>query len=70
MGALLHNCFGLVEGTVRPTVRPGMEQQMLYKGQKQSTAWNARQVLSHMAYCIANLHGLVGTLYKIRSQMT
>ena len=33
-GAPLSNCFGFVDGTVRPISRPGENQRLLYNGQK------------------------------------
>ena len=33
-GAPLSNCFGFVDGTVRPITRPGENQRLLYNGHK------------------------------------
>ena len=33
-GAALNNCFGFVDGTVRPICRPGEHQRMVYNGHK------------------------------------
>ena len=33
-GAALHNCFGFVDGTVRPVCRPGEHQKVIYNGHK------------------------------------
>lgn len=33
-GAALNNCFGFVDGTVRPICRPGEHQRMVYTGHK------------------------------------
>jgi len=33
-GAPLNNCFGFVDGTVRPITRPGENQRVLYNGHK------------------------------------
>ena len=35
-GAPLSNCFGFVDGTVRPIIRPGENQRLLYNGHKRS----------------------------------
>ena len=33
-GAALQNCFGFVDGTVRPIARPGEHQRLVYNGHK------------------------------------
>ena len=33
-GAALGNCFGFVDGTVRPISRPGVDQRLVYNGHK------------------------------------
>ena len=33
-GAPLENCFGFIDGTVRPICRPGVNQRILYNGHK------------------------------------
>ena len=33
-GAVLDNCFGFVDGTVRPICTPGENQRMVYNGHK------------------------------------
>ena len=33
-GSPLDNCFGFVDGTVRPITRPGEDQRVLYNGHK------------------------------------
>ena len=53
-GAPLQNCFGFIDGTVRPIARPGDSQRILYNGQFQSV------VLSNGL--IANMYGPVGKL--------
>ena len=53
-GAPLQNCFGFIDGTVRPIARPGDNQRILYNGQFQSV------VLSNGL--IANMYGPVGKL--------
>ena len=35
-GTALSNCWGFVDGTVRPVTRPGKDQQILYNGQKKA----------------------------------
>ena len=36
-GAPLQNCFGFIDGTVRPLCRPGEHQMILYNGHKRIT---------------------------------
>ena len=33
-GAALNNCFGFIDGTMRPICRPGHEQRLVYNGHK------------------------------------
>ena len=33
-GAALDNCWGFIDGTVRPVCRPGVNQRVLYNGHK------------------------------------
>ena len=39
-GAPLHNCWGFIDGTVRPVSRPGKNQRVLYNGHKRVRAIN------------------------------
>ena len=54
-GAALNNCFGFVDGTVRPICRPGENQRMLYNGHKRVHA------LKFQAVALPN--GLIGQLF-------
>ena len=38
-GAALNNCFGFIDGTVRPIARPGENQRVVYNGLKSSNHW-------------------------------
>ena len=35
-GASLNNCFGFIDGTVRPISRPGQHQRIVYSGHKRA----------------------------------
>ena len=54
-GTALNNCFGFVDGTVRPICRPGEHQRAVYNGQKRVHALKFQ--------CVALPSGLVGHLY-------
>lgn len=54
-GAALDNCWGFIDGTVRPVCRPGVNQRVLYNGHK--------RVHSIKFQAIALPNGLVGNLY-------
>ena len=54
-GAPLRNCFGFVDGTVRPICRPGEHQRIVYNGHKRVHA------LKYQA--IATPNGLIANLY-------
>lgn len=54
-GAPLRNCFGFVDGTVRPICRPGENQRLVYNGHKRIHA------LKYQA--IATPNGLIANLY-------
>ena len=54
-GAALNNCFGFVEGTVRPICRPGEHQRAVYNGHKRVHALKFQ--------CVALPNGLIGHLY-------
>lgn len=55
MGAPLDNCFGFIDGTVRPIARPGVTQRILYNGHKRIHS------LKYQAVAIPN--GLIAHLY-------
>ena len=54
-GAPLTNCFGFIDGTVRPITRPGENQRMVYNGHKRVHAIKFQS--------IALPNGLIGNLY-------
>jgi len=54
-GAALHNCFGFIDGTVRPICRPGTNQRMLYNGHKRVHALKFQ--------CVALPNGIIGNMY-------
>ena len=54
-GAPLPNCFGFVDGTVRPISRPGKNQRMVYNGHK--------RVHSLKFQSLALPNGLIGHMY-------
>ena len=54
-GAALQNCFGFIDGTVRPICRPGEQQRILYNGHKRLHS------LKFQAIALPN--GLIGNLY-------
>ena len=54
-GAPLENCFGFVDGTVRPISRPGANQRLVYNGHKRVHA------LKFLSVALPN--GLIGNIY-------
>lgn len=54
-GSALDNCFGFVDGTVRPICRPGEHQRTVYNGHKRVHALKFQ--------CVALPNGLIGHLY-------
>ena len=54
-GAPLNNCFGFIDGIVRPIARPGTNQRILYNGHKRVHS------LKFQAVAIPN--GLIAHLY-------
>ena len=54
-GAALDNCWGFIDGTVRPVCRPGVNQRVLYNGHK--------RVHSIKFQSVALPNGLVGHWY-------
>ncbi|RUA05602.1 MAG: hypothetical protein DSY43_04245 [Gammaproteobacteria bacterium] len=54
-GAALQNCFGFVDGTVRPICRPGEHQRIVYNGHKRVHALKFQ--------CVALPNGLIGQMY-------
>ena len=58
-GAALNNCFGFIDGTVRPIARPGENQRVVYNGHKRVHALKF-QSLALPNGMIANMFGPVG----------
>ena len=54
-GSALDNCFGFVDGTVRPICRPAEHQRAVYNGHKRVHALKFQ--------CVALPNGLIGHLY-------
>lgn len=57
-GAPLNNCWGFIDGTVRPVSRPGKHQRTLYNGHKRVHAIKFQSVVAPNGL-IANLYGPV-----------
>ena len=60
-GAPLPNCFGFIDGTVRPISRPGEHQRLLYNGHKSVHALKFQSIALPNGL-IGNLCGPVGKL--------
>ena len=58
-GAVVDNCFGFIDGTVRPISRPMPNQRVVYNGQKRVHALKL-QAVSLPNGLIANIYGPVG----------
>ena len=58
-GAALDNCWGFIDGTVRPISRPGEHQRTMYNGHKRIHAIKFQSVVTPDGM-IANLYGPVG----------
>lgn len=58
-GAALQNCFGFVDGTVRPIARPGEHQRLVYNGHKRVHSLKF-QSLALPNGLIANMYGPIG----------
>ena len=58
-GAPLDNCFGFIDGTVRPIARPGTNQRILYNGHKRVHSLKFQAVAIPNGL-IAHLYGPVG----------
>ena len=54
-GAPLENCFGFIDGTVRPIARPDQQQRIVYNGH--------RRVHSLKFQSVALPNGLIGNMY-------
>ena len=64
-GAALHNCFGFVDGTVRPVCRPGEHQRVIYNCHKRVHALKF-QCVALPDGVISSLYGPVGSVGKKR----
>ncbi|RUA06629.1 MAG: hypothetical protein DSY43_01655 [Gammaproteobacteria bacterium] len=58
-GAALDNCFGFIDGTVRPIARPDVHQRLVYNGHKRVHALKF-QSLALPNGIIGNMYGPVG----------
>ena len=58
-GAALDNCFGFIDGRVRPICRPGEHQRAIYNGHKRVHALKFQSVALPKGL-IGNLYGPVG----------
>ena len=63
-GAALNNCFGFIDGTVRPISRPGERQRVVYNGHKRVHALKF-QTLALPNGLIRNLYGPAGRFFLI-----
>ena len=73
-GTPLNNCFGFIDGTVRPIARPGTNQRILYNGHKRVHSLKFQAVAIPNGL-IAHLYGPVGknliySLVKIKNKNT
>ena len=60
-GSPLDNCFGFIDGTVRPIARPGENQRILYNGHKRVHAIKFQSLVLPNGL-IGNMYGPVGEL--------
>ena len=60
-GAALENCWGFVDGTVRPICRPGQHQRSVYNGHKRVHAIKFQSVVAPNGL-VANLYGPTGKI--------
>ena len=58
-GAALQNCFGFIDGTVRPIAKPGVNQRIVYNGHKRVHSLKFHSVVIPNGM-IAHLYGPVG----------
>ena len=63
-GAPLENCFGFIDGTVRPIACPGEHQRILYNGHIRVYALKFQSIALPNGM-IGNLYHPVGKLFKI-----
>ena len=65
-GAALENCFGFIDGTVRPISRPDANQRIVYNGQKRVHALKFQSVALPSGL-IGHLYGPVGRYMLLRA---
>ena len=63
-GGALENCWGFVDGTVRPICRPGEHQRMMYNGHKRVHAIKFQSVVAPNGL-VAHLYGPMVDFYVI-----
>ena len=63
-GAPLNNCFGFIDGTVRPISRPGQHQRIVYNSHKRVHSLKFQSVALPNAL-IRNMYGPVGKLCSL-----
>ena len=61
-GAALNNCFGFIDGTVRPIARPGENQRVVYNGHKRAHA------LKFQSLALPN--GMIGNMFGPAGEFT
>ena len=59
-GSPLQNCFGFVDGTVRPVARPDNNERVVHNGHKRARALNFQSIALPKGI-IRHLYGPVGT---------
>ena len=67
-GAALNNCFGFVDGTVRPICRPGEHQRMVYNGHKRVHALKFQAVGCWLPSLMALLDNCLDLWVRIRNE--
>ena len=63
-GAALNNCFGFIDGTVRPISCPGQHQRIVYNGHKRVDSLKFQSVALPNGL-IGNIYGPVGKLCSL-----
>ena len=62
IGSPLHNCFGFIDGTVRPVCRPDQNQRIVYNGHKRVHGLKYQSVALPNGM-IVNMYGPIGKFY-------
>ena len=68
-GAALDNCWGFVDGTVRPICRPGEHQRVVYNGHKRVHAIKFQSVVAPNGL-VENLYGPIGRIFSFAFILT